>query len=285
MQLFDTHAHYNDEKFDADRDDVLEKIYNLGVTKLVNAGYSLDSSKRAIEIAKNYEWMYVICGISPNDIPDSIEKIDKQILELKEIIKKEIVKNDEDVVKNVDNERENSNKTADKHRKIVAIGEIGLDYYWNKENKDLQKYAFTKQIELANELKLPIVIHTREAIYDTLEILKGDVSPIKKGIFHCCPLNRELVKEGLKLGFYISFAGPVTFKNSKNADEIINIVPLDKILIETDSPYLSPEPNRGKRNDSRNVRFIAEKIANVRNMSLEDIAAYTYENAKRIFEI
>ena len=261
MQLFDTHAHYNDEKFDIDRENVIEQIYNSGVTKLVNAGYSLESSKRALEIAKKYEWMYVIFGISPNDIPNSRKKIDEQVLKLKEMIKNEATE-EQKIVKDVDNEHKNDKKMANKKRKIVAIGEIGLDYYWNKENKDLQKYAFIKQIELANELELPIVIHTRDAVYDTLEILKGDISPIKKGIFHCCPLNKELVKEAVKLGFYISFAGPVTFKNSKNADEVINLVPLDKILIETDSPYLSPEPNRGKRNDSRNIRFIAEKIAN-----------------------
>lgn len=186
-------------------------------------------------------------------------------------------------MENIANEIAEIKKIA-KNDKVVAIGEIGLDYYWNKENKELQKYAFIKQIEIANELKLPIVIHTREAINDTLEILKQ--YPVhKKGVFHCCPLNRELVKEALKLGFYISFAGPVTFKNSKNADEIINLVPQEKMLIETDSPYLSPEPNRGKRNDPRNVKYIAEKIATVKGMPPEEVANITYENACRIFEI
>lgn len=141
-----------------------------------------------------------------------------------------------------------------------------------------------KQIELANELQKPIVIHTREAVMDTLEILKQH-SVTKKGIFHCCPLNRELVKEALKLEFYISFAGPITFKNSKNAEEIISIVPNDKILIETDSPYLSPEPLRGKRNDPRNVKYVAQKIADVKGLSIEEIASITYQNAKKIFEI
>lgn len=141
-----------------------------------------------------------------------------------------------------------------------------------------------KQIELANELQKPIVIHTREAVMDTLEILK-QYQVIKKGIFHCCPLNRELVKEALKLGFYISFAGPITFKNSKNAEEIISIVPNDKILIETDSPYLSPEPLRGKRNDPRNVKYIAQKIADVKGLTIEEVANITYQNAEKIFEI
>ena len=252
MELLDSHAHYNDEKFEEDREEVLEEIYKSGVTKLVNAGYSVESSKKAVEIANTHNFIYSTVGISPNDI----ENYKKQ--DLKEI--KELAQN----------------------KKVVAIGEIGLDYYWNKENKNLQKEVFIDQIKLANELELPIVIHTREAIYDTLEILKNNIC-IKKGVFHCCPFNVDLVREGLKLGFYISFAGPTTFKNSKNAAEIINMVPLDRILIETDSPYLSPEPFRGKRNDSRNVKYIAQKIAEVKQISIEEVAKATYDNAKRIF--
>ena len=261
MEFFDSHAHYNDEKFNIDREELLKAIYESGVTRLINAGYSLNSSKFALEIAKKYNWMYTISGISPNDIPDAEEKLENQLNELSELIEKE----------------KNCNK-------IVAIGEIGLDYYWNQDNKELQKRAFIKQIEIANIFKLPIVIHTREAVMDTLQILK-EHEVIQKGVFHCCPLNRELVKEALKIGFYISFAGPVTFKNAKNANEIIEMVPLDRILIETDSPYLSPEPNRGKRNDSRNVKYIAEKIASVKKLNIEEIAKITYENANRIFNI
>ena len=148
----------------------------------------------------------------------------------------------------------------------------------------MQQKAFIKQIEIANDLQLPIVIHTRDAVMDTINILKeNDV--LKKGVFHCCPLNRELVKEALKLGFYISFAGPITFKNSKNADEIIEMVPVEKMLIETDSPYLSPEPLRGKRNDSRNVKYVAQKIAYVKKMPLEKVAKITYQNTKNILAI
>lgn len=172
-----------------------------------------------------------------------------------------------------------------KDKKVVAIGEIGLDYYWNKENKQLQKIAFKKQIEIAIKNNFPIVIHSREATKDTIDILKEYSNLPKKGIFHCCPLNKYLIEEGLKLGFYISFAGPITFKNSKNADEVISIVPLERLLIETDSPYLSPEPKRGKRNDSTNLRYIAEKIANVKQISIEEVAKATYKNARRVFEI
>lgn len=167
----------------------------------------------------------------------------------------------------------------------MQYGEIGLDYYWNKENKEQQKLAFIEQIKLANELNLPIVIHTREAIYDTIDILKNQISVIKKGIFHCCPLNIDLIKQAIKLGFYISFAGPVTFKNSKNAVEAVKEVPLNRILIETDSPYLAPESKRGTRNDSSNVKYIAQKIAEIKGISLEEISEITFNNAKKIFEI
>lgn len=280
MELFDTHAHYNDEKFDNDRKQIIQDIYNSNVTMLVNAGYSVESSIKAIEIAKDYDWMFNIVGVSPNDIAESIDEIDKQISNIEELVKK-----DKNIVKDVESDTAESLNIVNNNRKIVAIGEIGLDYYWNKENKNLQRYAFIKQIELANKYNLPIVIHTREAVDDTIDILKNKIEATKKGIFHCCPLNRELVKQALKMGFYISFAGPVTFKNSKNANEIIQMVPLDKMVIETDSPYLAPEPHRGTRNDSRNVKYIAEKIANVKEMSLEDIAKITYKNAMKIFEI
>ena len=170
-----------------------------------------------------------------------------------------------------------------KYDKVVAIGEIGLDYYWNKENKDLQNDLFIKQIEIANNIKKPIVIHTRDAYLDTIEILK--THPVKeKGIFHCCPLNQELIKDGLDLGFYISFSGNVTFKNAKS-EGAISLVPMDRILIETDCPYLSPEPLRGTRNNSINVKLVAQKIAEIKNLTIEEVAKRTYENANRIFKI
>lgn len=264
MELFDSHAHYDDEKFNEDREEILKEIYNSGVTKLISAGYSLESSKQALEIAKNHCFIYTTCGISPNDIPETEEELNRQLAELEEILKENL---------------------STSNNKIVAIGEIGLDYYWNTENKELQKQAFIKQIQLANKYNLPIVIHTRDAIMDTLDILKNIQPTVKPGMFHCCPLNVELVKEALKLGFYISFCGPVTFKNSKNAKQVVEIVPLDKMLIETDSPYLSPEPNRGKRNDSRNVKYIAEKVAEFKGLPVEQIAMQTYKNAEKIFNI
>lgn len=292
MQLFDSHAHYNDEKFDEDREKIIEEIHKSGVEKLIVAGYSLDSSISALEIAKQYEWIYTISGISPNDIPEAKVDLEKQLINLQDFIEKNLSKSlahneinsDENTTGN-DNIKALKNNLKTKN-KIVAIGEIGLDYYWEKDEKrrKLQQIAFIKQIDMANEFELPIVIHTREAVMDTLEILKK--YPVaKRGVFHCCPLNRELVKEALKLGYYISFAGPITFKNSKNANEIIELVPLNRILIETDSPYLAPEPKRGTRNDSRNVKYMAEKIASVKKMQAKEIAKITFENACDLFNI
>ena len=279
MELFDNHAHYNDQKFDEDREEIINKIYESGVTKFICAGYSVDSSIKALEIANKYNFIYTTAGISPNDIPGKNQDED---LEGKSESEKQ--KLFTECMQIVDNQLKKIEEIAI-NEKVVAIGEIGLHYYWNKQNKELQKQVFIKQIELANKLNLPIVIHTREAVMDTLDILKNIKPTIKPGVFHCCPLNVELVKEALKLGFYISFAGPVTFKNSKNAREIIQMVPLEKMLIETDSPYLAPEPVRGTRNDSRNVRYIAEKIAEYKGITTEIVAKKTYENALKIFEI
>lgn len=257
IEYFDSHAHYDDSKFDEDRKEIIQKMYNEGVTKIISAGYNLESSKYASKLTSEYDFIYTTCGISPNDIPEGEKEFYKELIEIKELTKNE---------------------------KCVAIGEIGLDYYWNKENKEYQKRAFIEQINLANEVDLPIVIHSRDAISDTLEILKNN-KVNRKGVFHCCMLNRELVKEALKLGFYISFAGPVTFKNSKNAQEIIKMVPNERFFIETDSPYLSPEPNRGKRNDSRNLKYIVEKIAKEKNIDIEKVAEISYKNAVEFFRI
>ena len=260
MEFFDSHTHYNDEKFNEDREQIIQETYKEGITKFVCAGYNISSSLDALELSKKYEFIYSICGISPNDIPQTEQELWKDIEEISKIIK------------------ENNDK------KLVAIGEIGLDYYWNKENKELQKQAFITQIQLANELQLPIVIHSRDASVDTIEIIKKHQVP-KKGIFHCCQLNQEMVRQALELGYYISFAGPITFKNAKNAEDVVKMVPMERILIETDSPYLSPEPHRGKRNDSRNVKFVAQKVADFKGLSLEEVAQVTYENAKKIFDI
>lgn len=257
MEFFDAHAHYDDEKFNNKRDELIKSIYRSGVTKIISAGYSLEGTKKALELSQKYDFIYFTAGISPNDLANSWE---------------EDVQNIEQIISN---NLEN--------RKLVAVGEIGLDYHYDTD-KTMQQEAFKKQIAIANKYNLPIVIHTREAVMDTINILREN--PVnKKGIFHCCPLNRELIKEALKLDFYISMAGPVTFKNSKNANEIIEMVPIEKILIETDSPYLAPEPVRGTLNNSRNLKYIAEKIAQVKGKNVEEIAEKTYNNAKGIYNI
>lgn len=253
MEFFDSHSHYNSEKFDIDRKEIIESTYKEGITSLICAGYDLNQSKMALKIANENEFIHSSVGISPNDINDYTDE------NLKEI---------ENLAQN---------------KKVVAIGEIGLDYYWNKENKESQKKLFIEQIKIANKLNKPIIIHTRDAWVDTIEILK-QYEVKEKGVFHCCPLNQELVKEALKLDFYISFSGNITFKNAKSKD-VVSLVPLNRLLIETDSPYLTPEPFRGQRNDSRNVKLVAQKVAEIKEKTLKEIASSTYENTKRLFKI
>lgn len=275
MEYFDSHAHYDDEKFDEDRDELIQSLKNENVTKVVSAGYCLEGSKNAIKLSEKYPFIYCTVGISPNDIENNYQE---DITEIDKILQEYLTKNDAQEQNQV---KENANKNTT--GKIVAVGEIGLDYHYDTD-KELQKAAFKKQIEIANKYNLPIVIHTRDAVSDTLQILKEN--PVnKKGVFHCCPFNRELVKEALKLGFYISFSGTVTFKNAKNAEEIVNLVPNDRFLIETDSPYLAPEPVRGTRNNSINLKYIVKKIAEFKGMTEEEIAKLSYENTERIFNI
>ncbi len=253
MEFFDSHSHYNDEKFDEDRQYIIEETYKNNITKFMCIGYNVEQSKKAIEIAESYPYIYATAGISPNDIEENVFD-DIYIIE-------EISKSD----------------------KVKAIGEIGLDYYWNKDNHELQKEVFIKQIDIANRMELPIVIHNRDAYVDTIKILNEH--PVhKKGIFHCCQLNQELIKEALKLDFYISFSGNITFKNAK-VEGPVSLVPMNRLLIETDSPYLSPEPYRGTRNTSINVKLVAEKIAAIKGIPIEEVAEITYKNAMNIYNI
>lgn len=259
MEFFDSHAHYDDNKFNEDREKVINSLKEAGVTRCVNIGCDILTSMQSIDLSNKYDFIYATVGIHPSDIEKNAINIGKQVSKIKDL--------------------------AQQNKKVVAIGEIGLDYYWHNDNKDLQREAFIKQIELANELDLPIVIHTRDAIDDTIDIIKNKVKINNSGVLHCCPFNRELVKHGLEAGLYIAFGGTCTFKNSKNADEIINMVPMDRILIETDSPYLSPEPFRGKRNDSKNLKYVVRKLANARGTTEEVIAKITYDNAMKMFKL
>lgn len=257
MEYFEAHAHYDDKKFEKDVDLLIPEIYNSGVTTIVSAGYSLEGSKEGLKLANKYPYIYTTVGISPNDIMNSWKE---DIHEIEILLDTELKKG-----------------------RIVAIGEIGLDYHYDV-NRELQIQAFKKQIEIANRYDLPIVIHTREAVMDTIRMIKEN--PVHKtGIFHCCPHNRELVKEALKLGYYISFGGTITFKNSKHAEEIVKMVPRDRFITETDSPYLAPEPVRGTRNDSRNLKYIVKQIAQYKNVTEQQIARFAYDNAKRVYNL
>ncbi|WP_099190964.1 TatD family hydrolase [Tepidibacter mesophilus] len=253
--LFDTHSHLTDNRFNEDREEVIKKIRESGVELLLNPGADIPSSLKAVELSKKHDFIYASVGVHPHDVED----MDEGSIE----VLRELAKNE----------------------KVVAIGEIGLDYYYDNSPRDLQRKWFEEQIKLANELKLPIIIHDRDAHQDTLDIIKNTKSEEIGCVLHCYSGNVELAKEYIKMGCMISIAGPVTFKNNKKTIEVIKQIPLDNLLIETDSPYLTPHPHRGKRNDSSYVRYIAETIAIEKEISYETVCEVTKENGKRFFNI
>ena len=250
--IFDTHAHYNDKAFDEDRTQLLDSFYESGILGVINCGTDVVSSKKSITLSEQYDFMYCAVGVHPEDV----DKINDGYL--------------------------NELMSLAKHEKCVAIGEIGLDYYWRKDNKEEQKRIFEEQLILANELKLPVIVHSRDAHNDTLEILKK-LKPA--GVMHCFSGSRETAKEILSLGMYIGLGGAVTFKNARIPIEVAEIIPLERLLLETDCPYMSPVPFRGKRNQSTYISFVAEKIAEVKNLSKEEILTTANENALRLFNI
>ena len=250
---FDTHAHYDDKAFDADRDELLLSLPQKGVELVVLPGCDLESSKRAVEIADRYNYIYAAVGVHPGELADFKES------DLAEI------------------------EALAKHEKCVAIGEIGLDYYWDDSRKDEQKLLLKAQLELALRLDKLVIIHDREAHADSMEILFQ--YPQLRGVFHCFSGSKEMAQELLKRGWYLGFDGPVTYKNARKAVEVVEICPMDRLLIETDSPYLSPVPMRGKRNDSSNLSYVVEKIAQLKGISPEETARLSLENGKRLFGI
>lgn len=248
---FDTHAHYDDQSFDDDREELLNSLPEQGVQFVVNAASDLQSSRRGISLAKQYPYLYAAVGVHPHET---------QTLSHEEMEELFLLSQDENV---------------------VAIGEIGLDYYYDKEWKDQQIYWFHHQLELAEKTDLPVIIHCREASAQCFSMISE--SAVRKGVIHCFSGSPELAKEYVKLGFYIGVGGVVTFPNAKKLIETVESIPLEHLLLETDCPYLSPVPKRGKRNDSRNLPFIAEKIAEVKKISLEDVVFVTECNAKKLF--
>lgn len=250
---FDTHAHLDDGRFSEDREAVIKAIFDSGVSFVVNVGADMEGSRESVQLASQYEGIYAAVGIHPYDAQNMTEN---DIVALRELAKDE---------------------------KVVAIGEIGLDYHYDEADKEKQKEWFLRQIKLAEELNLPYIVHDRDAHADTLDIIRK--SGYFRGVMHCYSGSSEMARELLDLGFYISFAGPVTFKNGKKAKEAAMSVPNDKLLIETDSPYLSPEPHRGERNDSSKVRFVAKTIAELKGITEDELAGITLENGKRFFGI
>ena len=250
---FDTHAHYDSSKFDADRDAVLRALPESGVTLVVDPGDNAERSRRAVELAQQYPHVYAAVGWHPEEAESWDENSLPAIRELA------------------------------KQPKVCAIGEVGLDYYWDTTYRERQKEMFRAQIELALELDLPVIVHDREAHGDSLEIVRD--YPALRGVFHCFSGSVEMAQELLRRGWYLGFDGPITYKNAARAPEVIRICPMERILLETDSPYLAPVPNRGKRNDSRNLPYIAATVARIKDMPVEAVAAQTMENGKKLFGI
>ncbi|KUF23871.1 TatD family hydrolase [Bacillus safensis] len=253
--LFDTHAHLNAEQYKEDLEQVIERAKSEKVEKIVVVGFDRPTITRAMELIEEYDFIYAAIGWHP---VDAIDMTDEDLAWIKDL---------------------------SQHEKVVAIGEMGLDYYWDKSPKDVQKEVFRRQIALAKEVNLPIVIHNRDATEDVVTILKEEGAAEVGGIMHCFTGSLETAKACMDMNFYISFGGPVTFKNAKKPKEVVKEIPSDRLLIETDCPYLTPVPFRGKRNEPSYVKYIAEQIAELREISFEELAELTTKNAKKVFRI
>jgi len=253
--LFDTHAHLDDDRFDKDRDEVISQCKQDGAELILNAGSNIETSVKAIALSKKYEFIYAAVGVHPHDAAEMDEETAGVLAALAG------------------------------NRKVRAIGEIGLDYHYDLSPREVQKQRFVEQIDLARQLKLPIIVHDREAHGDVMDIFKKTRIKEVGGVLHSFSGSAEMALECIKLGLYISISGPVTFENARKTVEAVKQVPLDMLLIETDSPYLTPVPYRGKRNYPGYVRLVAEKIAEIKGISFEEVARQTLENGKRLFRI
>lgn len=253
--IFDSHAHYDDHAFDEDREEVLASLKAHGVGTVVNVGASLRGVKRTVELTEKYPFIYGAAGVHPDEVGELNEEnfgwLREQCL----------------------------------LPKTVAVGEIGLDYYWDKENHGLQKKWFVRQLSLARELKMPVIIHSREAAADTMEILKREYDPEVPVVVHCYSYSPEMAREYLKMGYYLGIGGVLTFKNAKKLKEVVQEAPLERLLLETDCPYLAPVPYRGKRNDSAKLIHVAEAIAELKGVPAEEVIRATEENAVRFYRI
>ena len=251
--IFDSHAHYDDKQFDKDRDELLSSMNKNGVDFILNSGESLRASKAGVELGKKYDFIYSASGIHPSNTKNMTEEIYNEI--------KELTKNE----------------------KVVAIGEIGLDYHYDNTDKEKQRYWFKRQLEMAKELSMPVIIHSRDAAQECFDIIKE--SGVNKGIIHCYSGSPEMAAAYVKLGFYIGIGGVLTYNNAKKTVDFVRILPLNRIVLETDCPYLAPVPNRGKRNDSTMIKFVAEKIAEIKHVPVNEVYSVTSQNAKNVFGI
>lgn len=253
--IFESHAHYDDEAFDEDREALLKSLPENGIDAVINVGASLDSCRTTIGLMKQYPFIYGAIGVHPSETDGLDEESFKWL------------------------------KESCRIEKAVAVGEIGLDYHYNDPSPAVQKNWFERQLELARELKLPVVIHSRDAAKDTLDMLKSLQAEEMGGVIHCYSYTKEIAREYLDMGFYFGIGGVITFANAKKLKEAVEYIPMDRILLETDSPYLSPEPNRGKRNSSLNLPYIASAVADIKKVSYEETLAVTHDNAKTLFRI
>lgn len=253
--VFETHAHYDDEAFDEDRNELIQSIQNAGIGCVVNIGASLESSRASLELAEKYPYFYAAVGVHPSE---TMELTDENFNWLRE---------------------------ACKNNKVVAVGEIGLDYYWDTPERDIQKKWFVRQMELAKEQKLPAVIHSRDAAEDTLKMIESSNLKSVGGIIHCFSYTKEMAKAYIDMGFYLGIGGVITFKNAKKLKEVVEYAPIESLVLETDSPYLAPEPNRGKRNSSLNLTYVAQKIAEIKGLDYEEVLAITEMNARKVYHI
>lgn len=254
-KLIDSHTHLDDNRFDNDRTEIINNLKENGIELVLNPGADLATSKKAVKLADDYSFIYAAVGCHPHETKDM---------------------NDDSM---------NIFRDMSKNKKVIAIGEIGLDYYYDNSDRETQRIWFREQIKLAYELDLPYIVHDRDAHEDLFKIMKEEANSSTRGILHCYSGSVEMAKEFIKLGFYISLAGPVTFKKAKTPKMVAYEIPLDKLLIETDAPYLTPEPYRGKRNEPKYVRYVAEEIANIRNVSFDVIAENTNKNFKKLFNL
>jgi TatD DNase family protein len=252
--IFESHAHYDSRKFDEDREELLNSMQENGIGTIINVGATWKSVTTGLELANQYPFVYAALGLHPDEVGDLNE-------ERFEILKAECQK-----------------------EKVVAVGEIGLDYYWDNESHDIQKKWFIRQLELARNLNLPVIIHSRDAAEDTLKIMKEHAKGMR-GVIHCFSYSKEMAEEYVKLGFHIGVGGVVTFKNGKKLKEVVEAIPLERILLETDSPYLAPEPHRGKRNSSLYLPHIAQMIADLKGLTYDEVVAQTERNSRELFHI